>query len=1108
MQNPGMDSQTFHEYAYHLLQSGDREKLYALLSDEGLLRTHVEKGDNYAFICEALQYGLQAYLNGSSVEHDTRLCFLALQTARLATQDRHDMSRTLAWAREGRVDETLDRLLLLSDENFYKSVLLLLWNEALRQKSLPPEKTNSEQARRLWQEIEKHLGERPIAWEKWLPEEFLVAWSFAVFPLLSLEQISKTLKRGGEIESDRVLSRLSCCFSGDKQFSESLVVAGNVVSDWQKYQTLLAIARDVCQEPGNHEKIFEEFLAISDKMASDWDKYHTLASLAHLVVQHQNTISGRLALLEKMIIAAYHIESSLAQCETFAQIATAFARIGDKEAAGQLLEETLAAVEKIKAADARCSALAVLAQAWGDLGDREKSRQVLGQALLIGESLDEDYRDEAISAIAQTLAQADDVPAAMQLVKHVEDEAIKSKVLLGITEFLVRHKNFARALEIIPSIRMEQTKSEALIVIAQALTQAGDLEQALSFVPHDDNQAVVLAEIVRTLLTMDEVKNALEIAKRILHIPTRQQAIANVMAHLVEQGRLSFALNVATQLASEEEAYALLQIAVTLQKSGQPEDSKGVLAKTMAMVVKWPLSRNKVQILATLARCHSSVCDHDKAKELFVQALKTGEAIKDREERSEALMRLIEELVQSPQLADRLFLLEKALNQPQVLEEELRKCLVLLDDLHNMGTQSDIIAQLALCERNWENNEPGAYTGTPEWQDNVWESEQGHDFSGDLDYLQGMENEYEKSFALSALVQLLAMATEIADKDGLFDRAIMVAGSIGDERYKAASLSAVIQALIESRETTHTGDLLTQVMAVAASLEEDWHKFSVLAVLAQGWAQTDDFSQALHIAEIMPDRGWQCEALSAVALVFAAKGKREEVNRVLVKIMEIGNGLELNWHKEYSFSSLTQALSQVGEFTQALNVAQMIESDWNKSEALSAVAQAMARAGKISHALTITQQITADADKLAALCAISDHLRDDENVPQRRMFFAQGLEAAATIADRRCLYKALTNIADAMARTGELELLPAFFQQHRLPPECLQGIVESWQKALLKYLDNPLPALRHTLAISPFDYRLVCHGITMLQLCHWRLGNSQHYEAIEEVMREFMDKAS
>lgn len=1099
---PRMDSQTFNEYAYHLLQAGDKDKLYDLLSDEARIQAQVEQGHHYAQICEALQYGLQAYVDGTTAEDDRRLCYLALQTAYLATQDIHDMSRTMHWAREGQLEQTLGKLVLLNDENFYKSALLLLWNEAFLQRSLPAEKQSDEQARRLWQEVDNRLGERPIAWDKWLPEIFLVLWGEELLPLLPLTDIIKMVKRGGEIESDRVLAQLAVRFAASGKASEAFTTVGHVASDWQKYQALVAIAQHACIG-SQARQAFAQSLELCDRMDSDWEKHRTLAGLAQLLALKRDALPDLGMLFDSLVTSARRIESTWAQCETVAQIALSLDQSGSAAAARRLLDEALATAEAVSHGDTQCSALSAIAQAWSDLGDEEAANRVLEKALHISENLDEDYRDEALSAIAQAIAHSGDIPAAMQLANNIQDELTRSNVLLAITSFLVHHGNFAEALEIIPTIRMEQVKSDALSAIAQALAHAGNLEKALSYVPQDDNRSRVLVEIVRTLLAMGQAKNALQIMKRIPHVQARNQAIADCMRYMVENGKQALAMNMASQLPGEDELQAHLYIAASLQKNGQSEDSKGILAKTLAIVGKWPDSKSKVRILSELAMRMCETGEADSAGEIFVQALKATQSIRDIEDHRQAVWALVEYMVQAPQVKDRLFLLEKALNRPHVLEEEVCNSLSLLDNFRAMGQQANIEQLLALCS-NRSGQQHGEYQEAQEWQDNSWDGGVVDELPYQLKDLQGMDNEYEKSFGLSVWAQAVSAASDVADKDGQFARALAIAHTIADERYKSVAISALIQAIVESHDVDNTSGLLARAMTSAASFEEDWHKFSVLVALAQAWAHLGEFTQAMHIAQSMPDRGWQCEALATIALVFAAKGKRGEVHQVFLKILDIGDGLELSWRKAYSFSSVAQALAHVGEFTQALELAQMIASDWNKSEALSAIAQSMSKAGKISHALTITHQIEADADKLSALCAITDRLRHENDLPQRRVFLAQALEVASTMSDRRCLHDTLNNIADALARIGELSLLPEFLEHSTLPPECLQSIAENWQQALVKHLDNPLPALRRALVIAPFDYRLVCHGLTLLQLCHWRLGNHEHYDAVEETMQKFM----
>jgi hypothetical protein len=188
--------------AEHLKATEDHERLWRLLRDEHYRTAQVDVLEEYGACYTALQAGLDLYAqrNGQTPEDDARLCWLALRACELADEARLDLRRVIDKLREGSsgdpcvVRGILRRLEVLDEDAYFKLALRLLWVAAARQKTMPPESRNVEEAQLILDAIEERIPAGPeiVNWAISLSAHFMTWWAtnvLSVWPSLDLAPV-------------------------------------------------------------------------------------------------------------------------------------------------------------------------------------------------------------------------------------------------------------------------------------------------------------------------------------------------------------------------------------------------------------------------------------------------------------------------------------------------------------------------------------------------------------------------------------------------------------------------------------------------------------------------------------------------------------------------------------------------------------------------------------------------------------------------------------------------------------------------------------------------------------------------------------------------------
>jgi tetratricopeptide (TPR) repeat protein len=104
--------------------------------------------------------------------------------------------------------------------------------------------------------------------------------------------------------------------------------------------------------------------------------------------------------------------------------------------------------------------------------------------------------------------------------------------------------------------------------------------------------------------------------------------------------------------------------------------------------------------------------------------------------------------------------------------------------------------------------------------------------------------------------------------------------------------------------------------------------------------------------------------------------------------------------------------------------------------------------------------------------------------------------------EKRVCYTHLETLAEISAQIGEHAMFMQFLERNPLGGQYRSYTIVAWEKALLKYVADPVPALKHALALYPFDPFLTYYGLHMLQLAHFQKGEQEQYARIRDFLMQ------
>jgi tetratricopeptide (TPR) repeat protein len=398
------------------------------------------------------------------------------------------------------------------------------------------------------------------------------------------------------------------------------------------------------------------------------------------------------------------------------------------------------------------------------------------------------------------------------------------------------------------------------------------------------------------------------------------------------------------------------------------------------------------------AQAFGAIAEEMARARMFDQDLKVAEGIEDAWGRAEALRKIAEEMARA-----------------RVQEETLwRQALQVAKEIKIAGGRAKALKAIA---------EGMAKAGM---------------FEQALQVAEGIEDAEKRAKALREIVGEMAKA-------GMFDQALQVAERIEYEWEHIEALRVITERM--ARE-----GLAEQALEVAERIEDEFNQAWVLEGIAEGITKVHMFGQLLKTVERIKNELMRSRPLRAIVERMAKEGMFEQAIKVAERILDTEE-------MEKALREIAEQMIKAGMFEQALEVAERIGYSENRAKMLKAIAKGMAKEGMIERAIKVAEMV---AETNAAIIGI--FIFDEEEVLREIAeeiagdgIFEKALEIGKRIKNANERAKALSSIAERMAKVGMVEQAQEVFEQAlrviesietaELRAKALEAIAEGMAKA-------------------------------------------------------------
>lgn len=968
------DFSYFQECTYHLRQAGARQKIYEFLVRQRITG-NLQRWEQHEQLYISLCHGIQTYVAGTSPEDHFRLCTLILKAGNIFSLARSDIRPAFQWARDGNLEQSLAELDRTSAEDLFLCAIYLLWIEADRQRTLP--ERSMKEAKLVLSTLDDRFDPdfSPVDWTKTLQIPFMVWWGEKISEIIDDPDLVQIVRKGGDKNSDQVLSALARKLIADGRWQRMLAIAQGIESKQQKSAVLAEAMVALAQTKGPslelQNRLWEEsgqieyrdrdnaFLALGrmwtetrnaedylqflqkfcenpEESKNDLKQIFILQAMAHTLSEREGP--GKIAILKLILQACGIISKDAHKISILSHLAQAVARI-DASEKGELLQGVIDGVKALKKFYHRAQLLVEIAQALIKSGDMPQGVRLLKQSQQLISVVEEDAeQNKILSIIIKAITDIADGPEKTDLLQQM------AKTIKGLT----RH----------------EVQVKAISEIVQVLTDAGNFEDALkaaAAIQEIEHQTLTLTGIAQRLAETGAVERAGQILQEVL-------ATTRAMKNPQEKAAvLSDLVKVATRL---------------------PAISKDLLWNAVEESRKIPHDLYKFSALSKIVRSVAMLEDCRTKADLLGIALSITRKIGDAEYKSEVLATYALALLQAGKFPKKAKFWQKLLKSVRKIPNDLYKSSAISQISHTL------VQDIALDH-----------------------AEQGKL----LQRLLKSVSKIESSEYRSKILPVIAQAITISDlphplQNEFFRQLLKATEKLSDDFSRQYVLLTMGRNLVQSKNFPDRDQLLEQILTTARGSSDTGSTTEFWFTVSHIWAQSRNFSQALQTAEKIEDHGQRVAAILHISQLLIQDVDFPDRDRLLQEALVAARKTGRYWDESAALLEICKNFLTLSNFQHALATVPMIKDSVCRAYAISSIAEASARH---SSDPSITQRLLELAGELAE---DSEHVKS-KALSRVAQVLAQtqpdrALEIAQQIPETKYKARTLLDVAQVLVKAG------------------------------------------------------------------------------------------
>ncbi len=590
--------------------------------------------------------------------------------------------------------------------------------------------------------------------------------------------------------------------------------------------------------------------------------------------------------------------------------------------------------------------LSAIATAQAKAGNKTGAAATFQQALQAANRIQDTF---AQGRIAIALAEAGEVPKALELVSALPNDSWKADVLGGIAVAQTKSGDVTGAFKTIPMISKDYWQPKALRGVAVAQAEAGDAPGALKTVGmmqfNNIEKALTFSGIALAQARAGDYPSAITNFQQAIQTAaedrySKTHAIQYIVkdqikavAAQAEMGEVLGALEIAATIQDFSRKTLILEaIAVARAESGDTPRALQTAATLQS-------SLYKSRAFSAIAVAQSKAGDSTAAEATFQQALQAANVIQNHHVKAVAQGRIAIALAES---------------------RDMPKALELASTLPDNYLKADVLGGIAVVQ-----TKAGDMTGALQTVAMIAKGHQRAKALREIAIAQAEAGDVpgafktvtmirsdndEKARAFGGIAAARAKAGDQTAARTTFQRAFRIAEG---SRNKTLALHYIAVAQTNAGDQAAARDTLQKALKTPIVQDEVW-KAAILKDIAVAQAKAGNVAGALKTAGRIPDVTAAPDQprlkLSAMEGIAVAQVKAGDTQGAFQTAAIIQNNSE----KALILRGITEAQARVGDLRGALQTADSIQDDLRKADALTGIAMAQLKSGDLRGSLLTT----------------------------------------------------------------------------------------------------------------------------------------------------------
>jgi hypothetical protein len=618
------------------------------------------------------------------------------------------------------------------------------------------------------------------------------------------------------------------------------------------------------------------------------------------------------------IQSAQELEDERNQAETLSKIAGLLARAGQFDIARKTAQGISVQTEKVNAllqvAVAQANSGNAEAAHASFLAARSEAEQFVkaAEAKSQGGEWEDWYAAQlVVGQVAVAEAQAGEISSAWETARKITDKEERAKTLAKI----------AATAAAMGKNNMARTS------YALALQTEEEYEAKWRRIDSSRIRAEVLSDIAATQLRENDLTAALETAKSIGDEDKRVDAL----------GAVAVAQAKASQIEAAQATFTVaLEVAQTAKDEWVPSKRSGKLWRWIGLsrVTIFPSLRTRADMYTRIANAQLEAGQAQAARTTLDQAYAASSALQSKSDRAWMLARMVKVQADAGSIQDAL---DHVQNPDFITDNQPRSwafgmiAAAQTESGHKDAAQRTLDNMIHISERLTDKEERDNWLAQI-----VINQTAANEFRAAFETVQRIDSQKEQARALGEIAKAQA---ELGD----FDKA----------------LKTVL--------TIH--DLITMQVIEEEGLEE---LDLALLEIVKAQIKAGQFEAARHTATEIPMTN--TDAIGEIAETLVKAGHNEDARAILADTIQAFDTLDDDEEREGLLRDVAQAQARIGEFNEAIRIAQGITDESFRAEALCKIAVAQAKSGFVERAVELTAAIL--TDRKEKLVAITDALAE------------------------------------------------------------------------------------------------------------------------------------